>query len=943
MTYARTAKGSRNAAALAPDCIRWQHCLSSPRGGSLRKFPLALIAAVFSILIIAGCHSSGAAVSVQVEPSGTISLDEGQSVNLTATVGNDTQNLGVNWSLVQSSSTACSGSGCGALSKVTNSSATYTAPTNLSAGETVTVTVASIAKPSVTTTLSVSVVLPVTFTTTTLPNGANGVAYNQAIVVTGGVAPLTFSLQAGSSLPPGLSLTTGGTIVGKPTSPGLGGQTTQYSFTVVVSDYANNGSTPFAVTQAYTISVTPPTPLTISTTSLPAATTNTRYAAPPISAAGGVLPLTWTLIGTLPPGLALSPTSGQISGVPTTTGLYALAVQAKDNTLPTNQTATSQNLTINVQAPQPLLITTSTLPTATTATPYSTPLQAIGGVPPYTWTITSGLLPSGLSLASNGVLSGTPILVTANDQFTVQVTDSEVTPQVVPQTLTISVNAGSGNGNALITGAYSFLFNGFDTNGTVMIAGSITTDGNGTITGGVEDSNRISPPNGIVTAIPLTGSYSLGTDGRGTMELVATNPSTSVTLTTDYRIVVDSNLVIHFFENNDITTVGVGTDTVGTHGEGVMKPVTGNIVAANFLGNYSFVFTGQDITAKPAALGGVLHADGTSTLIPAAGGVGGDLNDNGTFTTQNITGSFSVGANNRGGASLLFEIPGKSQTTLQFAFYFVSPSDMFFVELDSAATTQTPIYYRLSGEMIAQQSGAAFGGSSLTGTSVVTGSAVNSNNASVLAGLLTSTNVGAATFSYTENNGGTIASPSNNGTYVVGTNGRVAFTGLGSRAAVAYLTGPGQGLLLGMDAGVTTGLLEQQSTATAFNLSAVQGTYAVYGSLPAETSVPNIIGQASASSTSTGSISGTLDELLPPTTSATEGTALIDASLSGHINFIGTNGSGNMIASASVSGPVPFQFPSTLNLYVVSPLHFRAISTDSNPGNAHPQVFFFDH
>ena len=135
-------------AALAPDCIRWQHCLSSPRGGSLRKFPLALIAAVFSILIIAGCHSSGAAVSVQVEPSGTISLDEGQSVNLTATVGNDTQNLGVNWSLVQSSSTACSGSGCGALSKVTNSSATYTAPTNLSAGETVTVTVASIAKPS---------------------------------------------------------------------------------------------------------------------------------------------------------------------------------------------------------------------------------------------------------------------------------------------------------------------------------------------------------------------------------------------------------------------------------------------------------------------------------------------------------------------------------------------------------------------------------------------------------------------------------------------------------------------------------------------------------------------------------------------------------------------------------------------------------------------------
>src|SRR5262249_19116366 len=158
--------------------------------------------------------------------------------------------------------------------------------------------------------------------------------------------------------------------------------------------------------------------------------------------------------------------------------------------------------------------------------------------------------------------SGTPILATSTpDNFTVQVADSEVTPQVVTQPLSLSITAGSGNGNALISGSYSFLFNGFDTNGSVMIAGSITTDGNGTITGGREDSNRISAPNGVVTSIPLTGSYSLGTDGRGTMQLVATNPSTSVTLTTDYRIVVDSNLTIHFFENNDITTVGVGTDT----------------------------------------------------------------------------------------------------------------------------------------------------------------------------------------------------------------------------------------------------------------------------------------------------------------------------------------------------------------------------------------------
>jgi hypothetical protein len=140
---------------------------------------------------------------------------------------------------------------------------------------------------------------------------------------------------------------------------------------------------------------------------------------------------------------------------------------------------------------------------------------------------------------------------------------------------------------------------------------------------------------------------------------------------------------------------------------------------------------------------------------------------------------------------------------------------------------------------------------------------------------------------------------------------------------------------------VTTGLLEQQSTTTTFNLAAVQGTYAMYGSLPAETNVPNIIGQASFDGN--GGVQGTLDELLPPASGTPEGTALLGASLGGHINFIGLNGAGNMIATASVSGSVPFQFPAGLGVYVVSPSHFRAISTDSNPGNAHPQVFFFDH
>ena len=74
-------------------------------------------------------------ISVQILPGTTISIDEGQSTSFTASVTNDIHNQGVTWSLVQTTSTVCSGSGCGTLSNATNSSVTYTAPPNLTAGK----------------------------------------------------------------------------------------------------------------------------------------------------------------------------------------------------------------------------------------------------------------------------------------------------------------------------------------------------------------------------------------------------------------------------------------------------------------------------------------------------------------------------------------------------------------------------------------------------------------------------------------------------------------------------------------------------------------------------------------------------------------------------------------------------------------------------------------
>jgi len=937
--YAAAAKACAYRKKSFPNGANFDDAISVGRMKKLRvRAVLAIVS--FGIVILSGCHSSATGITIQIEPATSVTLDEGQSYNFTATVANDLSNRGVTWILVQTSSTVCSGAGCGKLLNMTNSSVTYVAPTNLAAGESVTLTVESIANHAVTTTATISIVIAPTFSTITLPSGANGVAYNQKITATGGVSPLIYSISSGQ-LPNGLSMTRLGAIVGKPSAPAVNNAPITSSFTVTVTDSA---IPPISVSQAFTITVTAPSLFSLVTTSLRAGLVNQAYNAPVI-ATGGVTPYTWSVVpgdALSNLGLSLNPTSGQISGVvpaSTTAGTYTFTVQAQDSSLPAPQTGQA-TLSITLQAPPSLAITTTSLPSGTTATAYSTSLQATGGIPPYTWSVISGLLPSGLKLAPDGTLSGVPVLTTSSpDQFTVQVQDSEAAPVTKTQALTLTVAAGTAGGNSLFQGQYSFLFKGFDSGGQVAIAGTLSADGNGNITSGEEDSNRVLPNNGavqVISGVTLTGTYSMGTDGRGVLQLIATSP-TSVTLTTDYRLVIDSNRNIRFIENNDITTPGVGTDTLGTHGEGILKPVLGSgFSVANLNGNYAFEFAGEDLSGKPAALAGVLNADGTGILRPAAGALSSDFNDAGSFDPQqqSVSGAFSF-SGSRGAAGLVLET-GSSQQALRFAFYFVSQSDVYFVETDSPTTTTQSVYYRLSGEMILHQSAYQFTNASLAGTTVVTGTGVSGSDESVLAGLVTSSaGDGTANFVFDTNSGGTITSQLTplQGTYAVGNNGRVVFTSFPT-LAVAYLTGPGQGFILSSDASVTTGLLEPQ-TGAPFGPSSMQGGYTLGTAASGDTQVPNIVGQVSADGA--GNLTGTMDEIDPPTTSHPEGIPNLDESLGAHVNFVGSDGRGTITTNS------PIGIPTTLVFYMVSPGSFRAISADSNPGNGRPEVFFFDH
>jgi hypothetical protein len=875
------------------------------------SFPVTLSGLVACVLMIfaAGCgggSSSSTKIMVQIIPGTTQNVDTGQSRPFMATVGNDTGNKGVTWQFTGSS---CSGAGCGTLTMMTPSSVTYTAPTGISATLTVSLQAVSVADKNATATVTIDVVVAPTFGTATPPNGANGVPYTFAIPVTGGVAPLSVTVATGT-LPAGLTLSQAGTISGRPT-----GANTTNTFTVQVMD---SGNPPIKVqSPQYSVKISAPPPLAIlSSGALLGATENTAYATS-IVTSGGVPPFTWSkLSGSLPPGLVLNTTSGQISGTPTVLGPFLFTPQVVDSAIPPQTASTAAPLSITVAAPPPLQITPSVLPGGTVATPYpTTSVQATGGVLPYTWSVVSGQLPAGLVLNSaSGEISGTPIMVSSSPvNFTLKVEDSQTVPATATQAFNISITMGSANPNSLLRGNYVFFFRGFDTQGVVLATGVFTANGSGTISAGTEDMNRVS---GTALSTALTGIYSIGTDGRGTLTLTATN-SVNQKLTSEYQLVLDSAGNAHFFENDASNT---NRPPLPTRGAGIIKPQVGaNFAAASFSGNYAFAFAGQDLTQAPAALAGVVHADGSSAFTPGTV----DYNDAGLFAPEvPASGNFSVsGTSGRAVANLIFQVPSSAQVTMNFVCYFVSPEDLFFVEVDTTDATHP----KIGGEMILQDPSIVFNNATLSGGSIVSGAGLHNPTASAFVGLVTANSTGGASLTFNQNDGGVITSGTiANGTYLVTPNGRAGFTNLGTRIAAAYLTGVNQGFLIGPDAAATVGLIENQSGGP-FTAASVKGSYALSAPAPPDDMVANIIGQVTANGA--GSMPGVVDEVDPGGQNSAQTFQGIYA--------VGASGQGTMTTNT------PKGVPTNLAIYVVSPSKIRMISTDSI--DQHPQVIFLDH
>ena len=245
--------------------------------------------------------------------------------------------------------------------------------------------------------VSTAALAQLTITTSpSLPHGVVNVPYANVLGATGGTAPYSWQVVTlpNTGLPPGLSLSTGGSLLGSPTTAGT------YSFRALVTDSQSKTATTDFTLIVDSLGISTPSPLSIAVVNSPYSHT--------LFAIGGTTPyVNWTVIsGSLPNGLTLNPSTGEISGVATIPGSSTFTVRVQDSSAP--QLTATKSLTLPVVS-GPLTITTpSPLPPGTQNGAYSFSLAATGGTAPYTnWIITSGALPAGLSLnASTGAITG---------------------------------------------------------------------------------------------------------------------------------------------------------------------------------------------------------------------------------------------------------------------------------------------------------------------------------------------------------------------------------------------------------------------------------------------------------------------------------------------------------------------------------------------------------
>lgn len=506
--------------------------------------------------------------------------------------------------------------------------------------------------------------------------------------------------------------------------------------------------------------------------------------------------VTWTLSGTGCVGSACGALSNQTPTSVTYTAPSPVTANLSVQVVATSVAQNAESFPVSLTVVPPPSVTTTSLPGINAGGIYNTPLQVSGGVPPYSWRISSGSLPTGFSLSSDGTISGTSC-TGSTSKFTIQVADSATPPLTASSSLSITVTVVplSIATTSLPDGVTDTIYNQ-----QVQVAGGISPYTWSVASGSLPSWAILNSSTGEITGIP-------GSTGTANFTLqVAESGCSALTSTQALSI--------------SVVTAASANDS-------------------ELSGHYAFLFNGfDDATGSQVAVAGSFAADGKGNITE---GTEDENGASGSALNVPLTGTYSIASDNAGAFTISTSNGSKTYAVALNTISNGVAQKARFIEFDDATGTNGQ---RGSG-ILRLQDTSAFTLASIIGPYAFGFSGQDSSgNRAAMVGAISTDGAGKITSGITDENvAGTATNPSLTGAYTTPTlsDGRASIILNPSNAAslnfTAYVVSASELLVLRTDAfsidGVVSGTILSQ-TSTSFDNKALDSLAVYYqlGALP---------------------------------------------------------------------------------------------------------------